>query len=517
VSSLESVLEAEFDGIHSGELALGDVPKALVQAIDSLAASQDRQSQRSLRLLKVLSVLPYGETIEGMKRYLPTEPFYINNAVQLNELGLLDVIPLCVPALQISMSPHAVSEHAGPKLLKIPRQVRDYVQSLLTECEREDFISAGADLYFGHRWRNGKINPRSVPVEYREFLDNRPGNEFAVIHHLLHDSKTKDDISGAKRAAGLAVYYCRALRSKERYRDLVIVAGGILQVADVTMIPDNWAEIAYLYGLALRMTGKTEIAVTYLHQILGHHGIIIDEEVKAAVWLNISMGEETLRHTAEAISAAKEVKRLSKEKSTHWFQANCIIEGLEKSGKERVRRLSELAQEARSRGMTAVANNLALDLAYVTKDPHEKSKLLDTVLVQPGDSYNKTRAIAEKTKSTEHSSVEVPLTANDLKMLSEAYSYAHSQRFATMFDTCHDGMWKALQEKGDMQQLLRLFRHSSFIWRIRGEEGKESEYAQRLSTLKPPDESVPPPKFIVLELSYFWNRFRRILPCAKSR
>ena len=281
-------------------------------------------------------------------------------------------------------------------------------------------------------------------------------------------------------------------------------------------MPANWAEIAYLYGLALRMTGKTETAVTYLRQILSGSGVIIDDEIKAAVWLNIAMGEETLKHAVEASSAAKEVKRLSKEKSTYWFQANCIIEGLEKTGKERVQRLSELAQEARTRGMTAVANNLALDLAYMTKDTVEKAKWLDTVLVQSGDSYNKTRAIAEKTKTTGNNNVKVPLSANDRMMLSEAYSYAHSQRFASLFDTCHDGMWKALQEKGDVQQLLRLFRHSSFIWRIRGDEGREADYAQRLSTLKPPDESVPPPKIIVLELRYFWNRLRTILPCASS-
>jgi hypothetical protein len=479
--------------------------------VESLAASKDRRNQRSLRLLKVLSVLPYGETIEGMRHFLPMEPFFIDNAVQLNELGLLDVIPLNVAAVHLAMSPLRANEHVAPKLLKVPRQVRDYVQSLLSEEERDDFINAGADQFFGRRWKDGKIRPRVVPFEYREFLDNRPGNEFAVIHHLLQDAKVKEDSPSARRAARLAVHYCRVLLNKDRFRDLVIVAGGILQVADPSAIAELWPEIAYMYGLALRMTGKRANAVVCLRQALTTPGVHLSDDIKASIFLNIALGEESMHRAAEAIAAAEEVKRLAKEHDVKYFQAHCIIEGLKNSGSARMQRLRELAQEARTRHFATIADNLALAMARETKDVCEHTRLLNTVLAnRSADAYNKTRAIAAKTEATSGTVNAPSLTLSDRVTLSEAYSYAHSQRFGSLFDTCHEGMWRSLQETGNVQQLLRLFRHSSFIWRIRGEDVREAEYARKLSSLKPPDEAATPARLLVIEVRYFWKRLKAI-------
>ena len=512
VSSLDVILDAELEGIHPGQVDQENVPKALAQVVDSLTVTTNSHKQRSLRLLKVLSVLPYGEPFEGMRHYLPTEPFFIENAVDLNELGLLEVIPLSMPAPRVVMTSSGGTQHTAPKLLKVPRQVRDYVQSLLNEKERDDFMVAGADQFFGPRWRDSKIRPRVVPVEYRELLDNRPGNEFAIIHYLLQQANVEKDALSARRAANLAVHYCATLRRADRFRDLVIVAGGILQVTDSTQMPDQWAVIASMYGLALRMTGKRDGAVTYLRQALSMPEVKIPDEVKASMLLNIALAEESMRHETEAVQAAEEVKCLCDKHDVKFFQAHCVIEGYQKTREARVQRLKELAQEAQTRGFTTIANNLTLDLARETKRPEEKSRLLSNVLTNSSaDLYNRTRAIAEKTNITLESGRDETFTVEDRVALSDAYSYAHSQRFGSLFDSCHDGMWRLLVKTGDMQQLLRLFRHSSFIWRIRGEEAREAEYAKELSSMKPPDESTAPARQFVVEVCYYWKRLKVIL------
>ena len=58
-------LEAELDARQSSEIG-EKVPKPLVHAVGRVAKSEDRRTKRSFRLLKVLSVLPYGETIESI-------------------------------------------------------------------------------------------------------------------------------------------------------------------------------------------------------------------------------------------------------------------------------------------------------------------------------------------------------------------------------------------------------------------------------------------------------------------
>ena len=179
VSSLESVLEAELEGTATPTAPAEITPKALVHAVSSLASSQERRSRRSFRLLQVLSVLPYGETLETLRHYLPTEPFFFENALQLHEAALLDVIALqqTGPAAGVGRR----SEETAPKLLKVPRQVRDYTQTLLSEDDRWQIVLAGVERLFGRGWRRGKVKLRSLPPEYWEYLSSGPGNESALI------------------------------------------------------------------------------------------------------------------------------------------------------------------------------------------------------------------------------------------------------------------------------------------------------------------------------------------------
>lgn len=511
VSSLELVLEAELERTSAGT-STEDVPKALVQAVASLNLSTNRSDKRSFRLLQVLTVLPYGEIIDSLRHFLPKEPFFIENAIQLHDQALLDVIPLYVASPEVGIKRSLLSEYSSPKILKVPRQVRDYVQSCLAEEELREIVAAGADHFFGRRWREGKVRPRSIPIGYQEYLNSGPGNEFTIIHYLLQDAKSRGENASLRRAAKLAVDYCRRLQQADRYRDLEIVAGGILLVLEANVVPEAWTEIGAFYGEALRMTAKRQQAIDYLRGVLQHSGDNTSDPLKASMFLDIAYAEKSLRNLEAAASAAEEVKRFSDETSVKYFSAQAIIEGCIADQDEAIRRLKKLREEARSRKFTTVADNISLDLVRKNIGDDEKIELLDSVLKNPNaGAYNKTRALSVKARIAAKDESSRGLIQSDRNLLAAAYIYSRSQRLGDMFNNCHQAMWQTLEDTRDVPGLLRLFRQSSFLWRIRGEDENEAKYAERLSNLKPPEEAAAPEKVLILEVRYFWRRFRAIL------
>lgn len=514
VSSLPSVLEAEMEGAAPPQGLPETTPKALVHAVSALATSPDKRSRRSFRLLKVLSVLPYGETLEAIGHYLPTEPFFPENALQLHESGLLDVIPLQQTTPQVDSGRTAGSEQTAPKLLKVPRQVRDHVQTLLFDEERREIVFAGAERFFGRRWRKGKFKLRSLPPEYREYLSSGAGNEFALIHHLIANGKTRADDSVVRRGQWLAVQYARHLNSTERFRDLAVVAAALLQSVEPDKYPEDWAKLAGLAGAGLRMTGRDEEALKHLKWALEAGDPSLGEEEKGEVWLDVALAEERLKHSDEAVAAAEKVKQYSREKSVRQLHALAIVAGQTLEEPAKAKELAALEKQSRERGFKGLANTITLDLAAKAGSAQEKIRQLDKVLASETRSYNQVRAIVSKAAAVEKLQKPGKLKPQELATLADAYSYLHAQRLGSLFDECHAALWGRFEEEGDVSQLLRLFRHSSFVWRIRGDEAKESDYVTRLSNRNVQATQPSGPKAFIVEVRYFLKRLRAIVSDA---
>lgn len=510
VSSLASVLEAERGGVAAPQGLPETTPKAIVHAISALASSLDKRSRRSFRLLKVLSVLPYGEILEALGHYLPTEPFFSENALQLHESALLDVIPLQQTTPQVGSGRIASTEQTVPKLLKAPREVRDHVQTLLSDEERREIVFAGAERFFGRGWRKGKFKLRSLPPEYREYLSSGAGNEFALIHHLIAHGKARADDALVRRGQWLAVQYARHLHSAERFRDLAVVAVALLQSVERDNSPEDWSRLAALAGAGLRMTGKREEALKYLKWSLEVGAPSLGGEEKGEIWLDVSLAEERLGHSDEAVAAAEKVKQYCGEKSTRRLQALATIAGLTLGEPEKSIELAALEKHSREDGYQALADTIALNLAEDAKTASEKIRYLDKVLAAETRGYNQVRAVVSKAEAVEKLERPGKLKPRELVTLAVAYSYLHAQRFGSLFDRCHKALWRMLEEEGDTSQLLRLFRHSSFVWRIRGDEAKESEYLTRLSSRNVQAAQPSGPKAFIIEVSYFLRRLKTI-------
>lgn len=509
VSSLASVLEADLEGRSAIDHLSESTPKALIHAVTNLEKSHDRGTRRSLRLLKILSILPYGETLDAIKHFLPAEPFFSENALQLNELALLDVVPLQLRSPLVRLN--AFVDQNAPKLLKVPRQVRDYVLSVLTPDERREIVSAGVELFFGRRWRDGKIKLRHPPAEYREYLGSGAGNEFAIIHHLIMQARQDGDQPTARKAAKLGIQYCRHLQGADRYRDLTVVGGALTQALDRHDNTAEWVELAALYGQGLRMTNKTTESITYLREALKLGEISLDNTSKASIWLDVALAEASLNNTDQAVEAANIVKSLVDAKSSSALQANSTIAELTLEEPEKTQKLRAIEQEARASCYDTIANNIAILLADKCASPEQEISHLERVLRGTERNYNFYRAIVAKATAVNNIATSAELKPLEKQALTSAYSYFHAQRFNNLFDSCHESLWRLFEADHNDVGLLQLFRHSSFVWRIRGEERKEKKFLSTLSKRELDPQKITKNKLFGLEMGYYMRRLKVVL------
>lgn len=508
VSSLSSVLEAALRRTTNAEETSEETSIALVHSVSELSRSADKRTRRSFRMLKVLSVLPYGETLETLNHYLPTEPFFLENAIQLADLALLDTIPLVQFIPKVSES--------TPKVLRVPRQVRDYISSITSEEERMEIIAAGAEKFFGRQWRDGKIKLRNLPSEFRDYVNSGAGNEFAIIHHIIATGRDQGDRVAVNKGIRLGIHYLKFLDSRHRFRDLVVVAGAILRIVDSDHHPKEWSHVALMHGRGLRMIGKNEEAQQYLRDAWEIGEEYFSENEKASLWLNTALNEEKLQHKDEGVLAAREVLKYVKEQSPEALHAQTIITGLTSTSEEKIRRLSELEKHTRDQGYTNLADTISMEKADLTSSDAIKLQHYDKILGNKERGYNQVLAIVLKTMTLQAQNKQADISLSDLSRLSFAYTYLYAQRLSGIFDLCHEALWSILEIRGDTAQLLRLFRHASFLWRIRGEEEKETKYLKRIPQTKVQSQESPVFRAIVVEVKYYFRRFKILLLSPSS-
>ena len=504
VSALADILaEGEFY-----EAAPGEPPKQLQRAVASLANSTNQYSRRSFRLLKVLTVLTEGETIQSIKRFYPAEPFYFENATELMRLSLLELGASSSPVGDfMPSSTKARSEQDLPKVLRVPRQVRDYVRGLISEKERTEIVTAGTELLFGRRWREGKIHLRDERPSFTSASESKGiGNEQTVIRFLLSDAVNKQNAAAIKRAGRLGLYYGHKLLQKDRYRDAGLIGADLVRLLESTNCVEEWVEASGIYGRALRMTGHREEAIKVLEAGLEKGEEFLAKESKAAFHLNIALANESEGDMEAAAFAARKVVELVPSESGHALQAQGIIINATEKGSQQQKHLSELEQLARRKKSYTVANNLALELARMTKDVDESLRLQERVLQEKEDTYNRIRAVIDKAQLLQESGRLSQLKSQDRRMLSAAYSYSYGQRMSPLFDKCHRILWGVLSKENLWVQLIRLFRHSSFLWRLKGSDKEEVTYLHELDGIDLRSLSATQGPSLQLEVHYLERR-----------
>lgn len=503
VASFDVVLDEE---IELKELAAVEAPlhKALQQAIAAVRRRDQEVGAHGIALLRVLSILTYGETIDQLKQFLPGRPLFARDAEALHSAALIDPIPLSLSAPVISDKGTRAST-IGPKVLRVPKQVRDRVIASLTLDEKTSLLAAAGEFFFGVGWRVGKKPKlRKMPAHYREYVAHGVGNEYAVLQLMIANAKDANDIVNLKAAVRLGIHYCGILKAADRNRDLRLVAQGLLRLIEDTALTDDICDLNRLAGRASRLTGHHEEAVSHFRTSLDQAKPRGSHEARTYAMLEMA---DSLSGTGDkdgAIETTRQVQAEATPGSLVEHQAKAKLVRLQPPSQETYATLVRMKKRARKKGWESHANDLCIQIAARTADWKQQVGLYDEILASKEEGWNRYRAATEKALAVVRHNELTRLSSHDRRDLLEAYSFSHTQRLE-LFDQAHEALWGILEHEGNREGLYQLFKHSSFIWRIRGDDATELEYFERLNRLRPVSD-IDAAQAAIVEVQYFIKR-----------
>lgn len=450
-------------------IAQESVPLSLVKAVTELAESRDPDSKRSFLLLKVLAILPHGESLQRLKRIDHQYPIFPRHAENLLDRDLI----------QVRFSTNLIGLNGGNqdriKILASPRAVRDYVLSRMPRKEIDSLVRKAVALYFGEAWRSGKASLRKLGGELTSDDGSLMENPHTLILRLLGETAW-DSSEATTQILGLCAIYCSALLDSKHYRNCTTVCRDVLSVMPALGFESHRNTIEFLLAKSLRMAGEHVEAKSLFERLLK---VAWSKDVKIQLLNGYALCLQSL-DDREALPVSRELIELA-PKSAAALQAQSII--LEMEADDNLKReLLILENEARKRGFNTVANNLTLgrvsgnegDLGSV-----EVLRQVHATALSEGDAYNAARAAVKiGTLSLRNAGT---LSSGDLNNLINAYQYFYGERFGSLFLNAHKGLWDFFEKQADVRNLLSLFRHSSFIWRLHGNESYEQTYVKGLS------------------------------------
>jgi hypothetical protein len=471
VVSFAELLEAEREASNN-HVSTDEIPKSLKQAIASLDDPNDRVKQRSLKLLKILTVLSNGETFGNLKKFDGTKPIYPENATLLEQLSLVEIIT--TNKILSRLSDDTMQQI---KLLRAPRQVRDYVNTFITEDERDTILKMGCDMYFGNKWRNGIIKDIYSPVfGASKFLN--VDNCHLITNSLMATAIKNDEAFEIERATNLAINFGEYIHEHGDFKNAAKISEEVYEWLKSTNLNRLKAKNAKLYGASLRMAGENEKSILILNEALQIDEANFSNDEKNKILLDLAFTYVSQEKFEKAIELSKIIEKGTTPKSIYYVQAKYIHAVSTLTASELIQKLKTLEAHAKKINSESFVNTISLKISTLESDALQKEKRYKKVLSSKSDDYNKIRAIINKSLGTLLKGE--TLSDDDLAFLNLAYSYLYSQRLEALFKNCHKALWIYCLNEKRIESLLNLFKHSSLVWRISGEVELEKNYFMEL-------------------------------------
>lgn len=448
--------------------------RGLTTVIDELKNSSDKNLKRSFDLLKVLTVFPYGETLMRIKRFNMDSPFYPSDAEILSDRGLIDIVPI------ISTFNTTSQSLKSPRLIA-PKIIRDHIMSLLTEDEVYELNEKAASIYFGNDWIINKPNNLKIPdLQVVLGHDGGLGNPHAIINFILSNNINENSGNKYQKVMSLVRIFIADLEKAQNYRACVNACQDFLKLIPVnnTVYEKDIDWIKSTLGSCLRMLGKRKEAC----EILENMDITsFSNSTQQSILLDLALAEQ-FRDSDKAKKLANRIVSIDKKTSTALHAQALLIE-LNIDDPNQLSKLKKMERLVRNKNKITIANNIAYYLAKNGKASiEEKSELLRKVIssaTQRNDSYTATRGIVQLGSIIK--GTDFDLSEYEVADLIRAYHYLYNERMENLFESCHSLLWNIFLLRNDSKNLLILFRHSSFIWRLYGEDHKEIKYINALS------------------------------------
>ena len=483
-ASLEEIFEEELDNVQS---LIEDqaIPQVLIQSINTLASSPDVYKRRSFEMLKLLSILKYGETLKTLKQINSTEPFYLANALELEQLSLLEstIVPTLIPKFS-----NSANDYQSVKLLRLSREVRDYVYGIIPENERIEIIKKSCDIYFGSKWRTGvlrKIKKSTIDgkVDFVNFE-----NYHTITTSLLKSAIDRKNDLEIERAANICINLAEKLNRNGDFKDALALSEDSYYLIKKTKLESQKAQIFSTYGESLRMAGdksdKNKV-INLLKDALSIGETFFSKSDRAEIYTEIAFCYETMTGKEDkVVEYARKIQEITDKDSSRYITAQALIIENTLDSELVCKKLKSLETKARRLGFNHTANNIALSISQFNEYSNsDKEKYLDKVISSSSE-YTKVRAIVGKSEVFCSEKAFEKFTPDFQLLLSLSYTYLYFQRIPHLLNRCHRTLWLFLVEKSKFTELLNLYRHSSFIWRIHGKIELDKEYINKLKSIE---------------------------------
>lgn len=467
-------LNSDIAGKNAGEF---EIAPGLMAAINDLETTQDPAVTRAYQLLKALTMFPAGERFNTVRRFNGPDGFYPQNAQYLIENALVDLVEIDYVS--------EIGAADSARALVVRRPVREYLYSQLSANEIKSLNKKAMTIYFGRDWTVDGIKPISAMK-----VDNPRQSGWVLNNANLMVLRTvKEAVEGQSdqkivHAVKLLCSYCAKLISGTHFRATTMICEDAVPLLeqlqelpaevrlDFSLVKSHWAE-------ALRMVGPASKARDIARSV---EGVALSKVYRQSNLLTLALTLSKLDENAEALRVAKECIAIDSE-TEHAFQAKTILVECDDTIADKEKQRKSLESLARKKGFTVTANNMALTRANELGATLEAAAIAKMVASSAGntDNYNAIRALVIVARSdlTQTGTLDGPTLRN----LIQAYHYLYSQRFGSLFDKCHAILWDYFEHTSERLNLLRLFRHSSLMWRLRAKSQLELTYLSKLTKL----------------------------------
>lgn len=477
ISGIDTLIEDEYNQrIDFDEFKDDDpIPLRLKESLLNYISKKD--STRHYALLKVLSILQYGDTYSRLKRFNPKSPFTTSDFLDISNSGLITtsekIIVLSERGTKEKEPVHVINPLVGI-----------YIRQDVERDEYFSIVRKYLDLTFGDMWITGDIKFNQSSLRYLQDVNKSgPGNAHILICAYLRFAVENDMRREVKATFNLALAFFKFLEDNKRYKDLIFSATEIKALIKESSETIALGRLHFSLSKGLRMLGYRIEAVDEMLLALEQPSLFQKHEIATAK-LQIALSYSNASgHEIDAIEYANETKKLSKPDSPTYTHAELIL-AEKSSGETKLLQLKKVLKKAEKYNFNVIKSQAILEIAKHQDDYEENEKLYRSALLKLDDTYSMYSVIIARNLSLLDRSMVESITDSDINILCVAYSYFYTQRIDVQLKKTHKILWAVFVDRKDNDSLVKMFRYSSFIWRLNNDHESEGRYANLLNIIE---------------------------------
>lgn len=453
---------------RGGTLALA--PPVLVEAIQRLAFLEKDEGSRLLPLLKGLVSFPFGEDMATIKQFYQDKPLDSSLARELQDLDFLEESIV-----------HGIEskEEEKSKVIILRRDVQEYVRAQLAREEIRDLTEKAIAVYFGREWKLGKFKlSGSLSLDKHKFSSVVIQNAGYLILRNLH--RAFDNGISEPRNLDLAVkllsFYVAKLDAGNQFRHICNLCHDLFGYASRFHNLNSMSEIHFTYARSLRMLGSHRRSIENFEDVLTKN---LSADMQARSYVNMAYSYLSESDFDEAGLMVDKVRQF-KNKKMSVSHANTIAL-LISSDPDKIPKLRGLEIQARKSKQTLLANNIQRRIISVAASPARRQDMYKEAIAQTRrdkDIYNELKNIID------YSSLLIKnggkLTGKGRVELLSAYKFSYGQRMFSLFEQSNEALWADFEKDKDVGSLINLYKYSSLLMRLSGNDEQEANYLRRL-------------------------------------